>query len=191
MEEQQESNPTVKKSQLYCPLTQNRKFEVFLSYLAEMEKSQALKNADIIEYVKNVETYYMSQIRSFRLAKEKHIQRVKAVTNLQAKEVSDRTELLEIFQDTVEKVKAQIIRRKNQSGATLLKSNSHIEIEESLLKLDEFGKDKISYSEFTETDKKSLLEIFLLHETTLQAMQKQIFAKKEDSKSFTLAGPHV
>ena len=110
---------------------------------------------------------------------------------MQAKEVSDRTELLEIFQDSVEKVKAQIIRRKNQSGATLLKSNSHIEIEESLLKLDEFGKDKISYSEFTETDKKSLLEIFLLHETTLQAMQKQIFAKKEDSKSFTLAGPHV
>jgi hypothetical protein len=59
------------------------------------------------------------------------------------------------------------------------------------LKLDEFGKDKISYSEFTETDKKTLLEIFLLHETTLQALQKQIFAKKEDLNSFTLVGPQV
>jgi hypothetical protein len=59
------------------------------------------------------------------------------------------------------------MRRRYHSGSTLINKNSQIEIEESLLKLDEFGKDKISYSEFTETDKKTLLEIFLLHETTL------------------------
>ena len=41
-------------------MTENRKFEVFLKYLSRMEKSQELKNTDIADYVKSVETYYMS-----------------------------------------------------------------------------------------------------------------------------------
>ena len=110
LEEQKES--VAANSGIYCPLTQNRKFEVFLAYLSEMEKSQALKNADIVEYVQNVETYYMNQIQKFRQSYEKQLQRVRKVTNLKAKEVSERSDLEEIFKDAVEKVKVQIFRRK-------------------------------------------------------------------------------
>jgi len=49
--EEQEESISTSRGKLYCPLTQNRKFEVFLTYLAEMEKDQDLKNADIVEYV--------------------------------------------------------------------------------------------------------------------------------------------
>lgn len=57
--------------------------------------------------------------------------------------------------------------------------------------MDEFGKDKISYSDFTATDKKTLVEIFLLHETTLKSLQNLIFAKKKDLNTFTLIGPQI
>ncbi len=47
----------------------------------------------------------MSQIKMFRKAFDKQVQRVKKVTNLKSKEVDERTELEEIFKDAIEKVK--------------------------------------------------------------------------------------
>ena len=121
----------------------------------------------------------MDQIKKFRSAFDKQLQRVKKITNLKASEVAERSELEEIFKDAVEKVKVQIFKRKYQSP--FQKQDSQIGIEESLVKLDEFGKNKISELDFTNSDKHNLLEIFLLHNTTLTSLYKQIFNKKENS----------
>ena len=97
----------------------------------------------------------MDQIKKFRSAFDKQLQRVKKITNLKASEVAERSELEEIFKDAVEKVKVQIFKRKYQSP--FQKQDSQIGIEESLVKLDEFGKNKISELDFTNSDKHNLL----------------------------------
>jgi hypothetical protein len=52
-------------------------------------------------------------------------------------------------------------------------------LEQVLLKLDDYGKDRIQFSDFTNHDKNNLLEVFLLHETTLKSLTNIIFNKKD------------
>jgi anion-transporting ArsA/GET3 family ATPase len=118
-----------------------------------MEKSQDLKNTDIADYVKSVETYYMSQFQKLKLSLEKRVQRIKAKTNLQASELDRRTELEEIFSDAVNKVKAQIFRRKQRSDSQPARLANQAATEDTLIKLDEYGKEKVSFEEFTTSDK--------------------------------------
>jgi len=48
-------------------------------------------------------------------------------------------------------------------------------IDVTLDTLDKFVKSKIKLEDFTVTDKQNLLEIFLMHETTLKQMRRLIF----------------
>lgn len=59
------------KDSVYCPFTQNAKFETFLGDLFDMRIGQASIQRQITDYVKCIETHYTDIVAKLRVQKKK------------------------------------------------------------------------------------------------------------------------
>ena len=66
-----------------------------------------------------------------------------------------------------------------QEEETSESTETDLPIEATLQKLSRFINYRIGYEDFTNTDKRNLVEIFVTHETTLTTMFNAIFQSKE------------
>lgn len=66
-------------------MTQNKKFELFLQNLSDMDHlSLKERNQEILKYVQAVESYYTIELTKLKQKNQQRIFKLRAKTNLQA-----------------------------------------------------------------------------------------------------------
>lgn len=101
-------------------------------------------------------------------------------------EVIERGDLENLFVDSVEDVRRNVIKRrlkaeiigKKKIGKFDEHSDEAKEFEESLLKLANLAKDRVKFSEFTSQDRNNLLDLFVNNEKTLLKIYEILFPRK-------------
>ena len=90
---------------MYCPFTQNAKFETFLGDLFDMRIGQSSVKRQIQDYVKCIETHYTDIIHKNK-AKVKKLQlEVQKARGQKAMERDKKTELEEVLIDAIDKTR--------------------------------------------------------------------------------------
>ena len=80
-------------------------------------------------------------------------------------EYSAQNELEQLFKDSVDAVRRQIIKQR------AFQKSTH-EIEETILKLAELNKRRVMYTDFTNRDRFNLLDVFVNNEKVLGEIYK-------------------
>eukprot|EP00347_Sterkiella_histriomuscorum_P004558 403360006 len=183
----------------FCPLTQNKKFDEFLNDLFETTSDQPRQKLEILNYVTVVESFYTQQLQKQRAAFEKKIKLSRQGFNSSKVTMFiERNELEKIFQNSIEEVKKQILKRRIKTEALLNNKSKPMymdqkledpldedakRFEEAIVKLVSFAKNKIKYSDFTQSDKYRLIELFVTNEQTLLYVYRSIFQQEAERRS--------
>eukprot|EP00347_Sterkiella_histriomuscorum_P005736 403355465 len=137
----------------FCPLTQNKKFDEFLNDLFETTTDQPRQKQEILNYVTVVESFY--QRRFFRIPLKKS----RTLLNNKSKPMYMDQKLEDSLDEDAKR------------------------FEEAIVKLVSFAKNKIKYSDFTQSDKYRLIELFVTNEQTLLYIYRSIFQQEAEKRS--------
>ena len=89
----------------------------------------------------------------------------KSLLSSSVQEYSAQSELEQLFKDSVDVVRRQIIKQR------AFQKSTH-EIEESILKLAELSKRRVMFTDFTNRDRFNLLDVFVNNEKVLGEIYK-------------------
>lgn len=156
---------SVRQSAIYD--SENIRFEQFVKLLLSQPLPRQDVQRQLIAYVKTLETNYNLTIQNLNL-KLKNTSKVnKSLLSSSVQEYSAQNELEQLFKDSVDVVRRQIIKQR----AFQMKKSTH-EIEESILKLAELNKAKVMFTDFTNRDRFNLLDVFVNNEKVLSEIYK-------------------
>ena len=111
------------KDSVYCPFTQNAKFETFLDDLFDMRIGSVTMRRQIQDYVKCIETHYTDIINKNRAKIKKMTFESQKDRGKVAIEKDKRSELEEVLIDAIDKTRLQIFKRKLANEKTLKDKN--------------------------------------------------------------------
>ena len=93
------------RESVYCPFTQNAKFETFLEDVFDMRIGQSSMRRQIIDYVKCIETHYTDIINKLRLKLKKSKLNAVKERGKAAIEKDKKSELEEVLIDAIDKTR--------------------------------------------------------------------------------------
>jgi len=164
------------KRPFYCPFTKNRKFEIFLEDLFDLGFENDRIKQEILQYVSALEAYYAEKLRDVYLRRDKNRSKSQ-MGNIETQKVNalmQKNELMSILDDSVEEVKKQIMRRRAKQEAEYSSRKStldqgaseQVQFEISMMKLVDYARNKIKYTDFTQADKYNMVDMFVNNATT-------------------------
>lgn len=147
-------------------------------------------------YVEALESNYMKQIGDNRRKLDK--MRRTAIKNegMKINEAADKSELEQVFIDSIEEVRKEIMKRRLKNeilNKKQFKNNVKFhqeeakEFEETLVKLSYATKNKIKFSDFTPRDKTNLIDLFVNNEKILLKIYEALFPSSSSSAMLTEA----
>jgi len=163
-------------------LTENKKFETFLSDILNAQIELSQQKREIVKYVRVVETFYTDQIAKLKTSFNSKVERLQRQIRQQAVKNYRRGEMEDLFVSALEEVKKDVLKRRMKQEIFASKSEAKglteaQEFEQSLLKVVNLAKDKIKITEFNKRDKLNLLELLVSNDRVLQSIYKSLFPK--------------
>lgn len=90
---------------MFCPLTQNKKFEAFLDDLFDLNIAQHKMKSEIVNYMQIVESFYTDKLHKIRSQYEKQLKQLKKKHSSIINPVVQRSELEKIFLNALDELR--------------------------------------------------------------------------------------
>ena len=96
------------RSEVYCPLTKNSKFENFTKDLLELKLDADQTQKELVKYLQVIETFYTDKIEHIKQKHKDQAKQTRRVSQINSIQKDKKHELEQIMMDAVESTKRNI-----------------------------------------------------------------------------------